>query len=234
MVYLTGDTHGNISRFSSYNFSKGKHLSKNDFVIVLGDCGLLWSGDEQEKYWIKWLSEKPWTTLFIDGNHENFDMMDKLPTRGMFDNEVGVLADSIYHLKRGKVYTIAGNTFFTLGGAASIDRMYRVEGRSWWKQEQPNSEEIDAAWNILEKINYDVDYILTHTCPSSVKSKLMTYKVDFYDPLEDHLEDLMLVTSFKHWYFGHFHMNKTIDKFTCLYEDILELGKTSNTRQPFK
>jgi hypothetical protein len=78
MIYLTGDTHGDLSRLTSANWPKGKSLSKRDYLIILGDFGVLWNPkeDSSSKYWLNWLSKKPWTTLFLDGNHENFDLVD--------------------------------------------------------------------------------------------------------------------------------------------------------------
>ena len=74
-IRVTGDCHGNFTRFSSENFPEGKELTKNDYIIILGDWGGIWSQTENknENHWLKWLDEKPWTTLFIDGNHENYD-----------------------------------------------------------------------------------------------------------------------------------------------------------------
>jgi len=78
-IYITGDIHGEmqIDRLSSKNWSEGKELTKEDFLIICGDFGLIWDNDpdsirgRKEQYRIKWLNSKSWTTLFVDGNHEN-------------------------------------------------------------------------------------------------------------------------------------------------------------------
>ena len=51
MVYLTGDTHGDIDRFKH---GKLRWLGKRDTVVVLGDFGFVWddSKEEQKKSWI--------------------------------------------------------------------------------------------------------------------------------------------------------------------------------------
>ena len=41
MVYLTGDTHGDIQRFKQ---GKLRWLGKKDTVVVLGDFGFVWDG----------------------------------------------------------------------------------------------------------------------------------------------------------------------------------------------
>ena len=75
-IFLTGDTHGRFERFSAEAFPLGKELTKEDYVIILGDFGGIWEQSESNKnenHWLTWLDEKPWTTLFIDGNPENYD-----------------------------------------------------------------------------------------------------------------------------------------------------------------
>lgn len=40
-----------------------------------------WSGSNEEKYWLDWLGDRPWTTLFVDGNHECFPHLAELPVQ---------------------------------------------------------------------------------------------------------------------------------------------------------
>ena len=53
---------------------------ENDFVVICGDFGGVWDpclaefGETPaERYALDWLEEKPFTTLFVPGNHENYD-----------------------------------------------------------------------------------------------------------------------------------------------------------------
>lgn len=70
-IFITGDVHCpyDIYKLNSKHFPLGKTLTKNDYVIICGDAGFVWSGNKEDEWWIKWISEKPWTTLFVDGNH---------------------------------------------------------------------------------------------------------------------------------------------------------------------
>lgn len=231
MIYITGDVHGEIDicKFSSKEFPEGKELTSNDFIIITGDFGLIWDvnySKESESYWIKWLSEKPWTTLFIDGNHENFDRLNTLPIEEKFGGKVGKINDKIYHLKRGEIYTIENKTFFCFGGAQSIDKNHRIEFLSWWKEEIPNTAEIQNGLNNLAKVNNKVDYIITHTCPEKILAKnifhLNAEKID--DQTGKILNTFYSIINFKHWYFGHFHTDiKLSDKFTVLYYDKIKI-----------
>ena len=114
MIYLTGDLHGeiDISKLNSTRFPEGHSiLGKKDYVIILGDFGLVWNNSKEERYWRRWLESKPWTTLFIDGNHENFNMLYMYPVVDKFGGKVGKISDSIYHLRRGEIYTIDDKKF---------------------------------------------------------------------------------------------------------------------------
>ena len=74
MIFITGDCHGDYRRFRTDIFIEQKEMTKDDFVIVCGDFGL-WDESGEQKYWRKWLSGKPFTTLWVDGNHENYDLL---------------------------------------------------------------------------------------------------------------------------------------------------------------
>ena len=70
MIWITGDTHGDFRRFSTGSFPQQKQMSRDDYAIITGDYGGIWDGSPTEVYWLNWLEEKPFTTLFVDGNHE--------------------------------------------------------------------------------------------------------------------------------------------------------------------
>ena len=47
MVYITGDMHGDLSRFKNPIFKK---LKAGDVLIVCGDFGFIWDGSRQESH----------------------------------------------------------------------------------------------------------------------------------------------------------------------------------------
>jgi len=140
MIFLTGDTHGDFTRFSTDIFPEQKQMTKDDFVIVCGDFGL-WHGTKQERHWLDWLNDKPFTTLFVDGNHENFDRLYQMPVSDWTGGQVHFIRDSVIHLMRGHVFDIAGKRVFAMGGASSHDitagnwnrmiRTSRASGKLW-------------------------------------------------------------------------------------------------------
>ena len=177
MILVTGDLHCpiDISKLNSKNFDSSA-LTKDDYLIVCGDAGLVWHGrDKEDAYWQKWLEAKPWTTLFVDGNHENHDKLDSYPVSNWHGGKVHFLKPSVIHLMRGNVYDIDGLSFFTMGGAMSQDKYLRKEGKSWWAREMPSPEEYEIALSNLKKHKFDVDYIITHCAPSIEACNLIRY-----------------------------------------------------------
>lgn len=81
MVYITGDTHGafDIHKINPREFKAAEHLTKDDYVIICGDFGCIWDGGSSDRFWLNWLESLEWNTLFIDGNHENFDVLNSYP-----------------------------------------------------------------------------------------------------------------------------------------------------------
>ena len=227
-VFVTGDTHGEIDLFklSSKGFPDGKTLTRDDYVIIAGDFGVLWSNrpDSTEKYLLAWLAAKPWTTLFIDGNHENFTRLQDLPSVEMFGNKVGVVNDTTFHLRRGEVYTIAGKRIFCFGGAKSTDRAYRIEGKTWWPEEEPNYIETDYGLQSLEQVGYEVDYIITHNGPATIiKMMNLLWSGVNDDPICKYFDHVISATKFRGYFFGHHHADVEQGKFRCLYKNIVEL-----------
>lgn len=227
MIYLTGDTHGDldIHCLRSRSFPEGKELTKEDYVIVLGDFGFLWSNPPTatEKYWLNWLEEKPWVTLFLAGNHENYDMINALEEIPMFGSKVGKVNDSIYHLKTGFVYNINNKKILIIGGGESIDKYRRTEGVTWWKEELISYKQQELLFENVEN-NQEVDFVLSHTCPYSIFKKMGLNELTRNDPTMKILQEVKDRINFKKWYFGHFHMDRFInEQFMCLYNSVIEL-----------
>ena len=188
MLYVTGDLHIpiDIEKLNGKRFPEQKQLTKRDFVVVCGDFGGIWSGGRKDRYWLRWLERKRFTTLFVDGNHENFDLLDAFPVQRWSGGKVHKVAEGVYHLMRGQVYSVEGRKLFAMGGGASGDREFRTEGVSWWPQEMPSPGEYREAWENLRAAGFRVDYVFTHTAPSPVAARFRTRETE--QPLQAFLE----------------------------------------------
>lgn len=231
MIYVTGDIHGgfDIHKLSSKELrSAGMRIKKDDYVIVCGDFGLVWDNKPEERYWRKWLDEKPWTTLFVDGNHENFELLNTYPVEEWHGGRIHRISEKIVHLMRGNVFSLEGASFFTFGGAASHDKEWRLPGLSWWPEELPSDEELRQANDVLAQCNNQVDYIISHCAPSLIQGRLNpTYKID---RLTEYFEYVRETVKFKRWYFGHYHEDVDFDDgFSCLLDRVLPLESDFRT-----
>lgn len=225
-ILITGDVHGTIDprfRFIKYQH-KNMNLTKDDYLIVTGDMGVCWYGNNEDKSFQKQLENIcPATILFCDGNHENFHLLNSYPIEEWNGGKIHRISNTIIHLIRGQVYDINGITFFVMGGAVSQDKMYRTKDVSWWEEEMPSLAEYNEAESNLKKYNYNVDYVITHCCSSRTQYRINpTFS---RDALTDWFNDIEAQLEFKHWYFGHYHFDDDIDdRHTCLYTNVITLG----------
>lgn len=228
-IYVCGDTHGNfdIAKLTSKEWPEGKELTKDDFLIILGDSGINWSNNEfsKEDIYVKtWLNDKPWTTLDILGNHHNYDRLFQMKPIPFFKGRAYHLSESIFALERGSIFDFGGISVFTMGGGFSLDKSNRMDHISWWKEEMPSFEEMDRGLKLLFHHNNSVDFILTHTCSNTTFEKFATKfdmrhkENDEEKPLRTYFDYIENHVSFKQWHFGHFHVDYKVDeKHFCHY-----------------
>lgn len=232
-------------------FFQNREMTKDDYVMICGDFGGVWNKDaenKEETMILDWLDCKPFTILFVDGNHENFDRLYSYPVEEWHGGKIHRIRPSVLHLMRGQVFMIEGKKIFTFGGASShdidggilelddpafkrkkkkLDRgwtPYRINHLSWWKQELPSEEEMEEGWkNLLENDN-NVDFIVSHCCASSTLALIShgTYKNDI---LTSYFEEIRQKVHFKKWFFGHYHDNRNVtSEEILLYEQVIRIS----------
>lgn len=98
----------------------------------------------------------------------------------------------------------------------------------WWDNEQPSELTKQHVENQLEKNNWTVDVVLTHTCPFDFEpidmfiSGIDQDSVD--DSTEKWLQEIERKLNYKHWYAGHFHIDRKVnDKFALMFNDFVKL-----------
>ncbi len=223
MFYVTGDTHGDQCRLI-YDSQMG-HWSKWDTIFVCGDFGYLFRNNETEKNFLDDLERQPFCLCFVDGNHENFPAIYAYPEEMWNGGRIHRIRKNVIHLMRGQVYTIEGKTFFTMGGAYSIDRWFREKDVSYWEEELPSQAEYQEARKNLSAHKNQVDYILTHTAPLPIIHKMGLQPAPGDLELTRFLTDVYYDVTFRHWYCGHWHRDQDMaDNFTVLWFDVRELS----------
>lgn len=247
MIFVTGDTHGDFSRFSEDRFFVQKVMTKDDYVIICGDFGGIWAGDELQEKTLDSLSQLPFTILFADGNHENYDLLERYPVEKWHGGQVQVIRENVIHLMRGQIYEIERKKFFVMGGASCHDlwngvldmedpnfesdyfrlryqgKFFRIKGLSWWEQELPTDALLGLAWDNLCANRKKVDFVISHCAPTAIQEKISirtnnnTYKPDRLTQFHQRVYD---ECRYKKWFCGHYHYPTKIGKIQVLYEDI--------------
>ena len=220
MICVTGDMHGDYSRF---NDSKIKKLKKGDFLIVCGDFGFVWDGSKREKRILKKIGKKRFYTLFVEGCHENYSLLEEYPEEEFCGGRVNVISGRLMHVKRGSLLNLQGNSFFAFGGGQTKEIDIRRESKTWWEQELPTPEEVKNGVRVLNECGKEVDYIITHEPPASVKEFLgfevrqISHMHTFFDAVKNDVK-------FKMWFFGKAHKNKVIPpKYRCLFDEVVQI-----------
>lgn len=276
-LFVTGDTHREFRKFNTTRFPQQRGLDKEDYVIICGDFGLVWDIIREEKkpwedeepiilnakkesreetWWLNWLERLPFTVLFVDGNHENFDRLYQYPAEEWHGGKVHKIRPTVIHLMRGQVFEIAGKKIFTFGGAASHDisdgilevtdpeikqkikdlqgrgALFRINHVSWWKEELPSKAELEEGLENLSKHDNKVDYIISHCCPGQIQ-QLIDKDLNEQNELTAYFDTVRLGVEYDKWYFGHYHLDKTLTpKEVLLYHRVIPLGEEVDELQP--
>lgn len=233
-IYLTGDTHGVFRRIENWcNFTK---TTKEDVLMILGDAGINYYGtfsdyDEKKK---RRLQELPITLFCVHGNHEQRPQ--NLPNYKLKEWNGGKVwveenFPSLLFAKDGEIYDIAGQKTLVIGGAYSVDKYRRLMEYNlgfsrileWWSDEQPSKEVKKTVEKNLKKMQWNVDVVLSHTCPQKyipTETFLLGVNQETVDTsTEEWLDKIENKLSYQHWFCGHYHTEKKIDKLQFLFED---------------
>lgn len=222
-LFVTGDTHGGIdmSKLNSRHF-RNTDLTKEDILVIMGDAGFVWNGGGEEKFWQKFLDDKPWTTFCVLGNHEAYHLIEQLPIVDFHGAPARKVNDSIYYAISGEVYNLCGKKCLVVNGADSHDKAFRKEGISWWEQERITQDDINKALISLAQHNDKVDFIFSHTGGTEVNRML-----GFKPTHSDFMLDLVLNTAdYDQHFCGHYHIDKLCDKSRILYDDIMLIASS--------
>lgn len=234
-VCVTGDTHADMDwmKLNTQRFPEQKTMTRNDVLIIAGDFGGIWSGrnddgseSRSDDYFLKFYEMRHFTTLFIDGNHENFSALASYPVVEYAGAKCHQIRPHVYHVMRGEVLHIAGHRIWCIGGAESNDKDRRIPYKSWWPEEIPTEEEWRHAEKMLLKERPDI--IITHEAPYKVYEAFNMYGYH-PNPVSERFDrifgmirrnEIPVMT----WYFGHHHKDRVAEidgiRFRCLFQKI--------------
>lgn len=245
--YITGDKHRCFNEL--IEFCKRNKLRRKDVIIILGDSGFNYYGDERDDQLKKQLSMIDVTLFCIHGNKEN--RPENIPTYGLQTFCGGIVYyepkyPNIFFAKDGEVYNFNGKKFMVIGGAHSVDRIKCLEKNlPLWEDEMPCTETKTLVESRLAALGNKIGGFLTHTCPISClptemfistmrasedkksvrqkrkKKTSVHYPLDIDRSTEEWLETIMRSNEHEIWYCGHYHVDKTLGKIRMLYKEIV-------------
>lgn len=229
MYYITGDTHGDFTRIE--RFCERFHPTRDDVMIILGDAGFNYYGGKRDQRVKQRMAEMSITIFSIHGNHEM--RPGKIPSYHLQQWHGGMVFvedayPSLLFAVDGEVFDMGGLQTIAIGGAYSVDKYYRLmNGWNWWPDEQPTPEMKKGIEKCLDYQHWKVDVVLSHTVPLKYEPvevflpQIDQSQVDkSTETWLDSIEDLL---AYRHWYAGHYHTEKEIDRLTLLFESIREL-----------
>lgn len=196
MLYFHGDIHGNPIRNFGFKINPYmRQLTEDDYLFILGDCGVPWNNytKKEDIYKLKWLNNQKYKTIFIAGNHDNYDLIEQMPQIEFFGGTARQLTyennvyNNIYYIDHPTIINIENQKILIVPGADSHDiqdgiidgndknwkKIYKTErkkGKRFMRISHltwwPQEQiKIDETKKILENEN-DFDLILSHDCPS--------------------------------------------------------------------
>jgi len=234
MIYITGDTHRSFIRVQL--LCQRMQTTKKDKLIVLGDAGINYEENEEDRQLKQALRKLPITLFCIHGNHEQ--RPECVPGYIETDWHGGKIFmqpeyPNILFAKDGEIFDLDGQRCLVIGGAYSVDKFIRLEqGKRWWANEQPSDEIKAHVEKTLDNAGWQVDVVLSHTCPfryiprESFLPSIEQSSVD--NSTEKWLGDIEGRLQYNKWYCGHYHIEKVIDKMVFMFSDFRALSLKQN------
>lgn len=206
-IVICGDIHGEFEKMVYQICMRYKMC--DTLIIVAGDCGF---GFKYPAYYIDLYFSSSMTRLmdannyiaFVRGNHDN---------PWYFDGEqVGY--EHFRAVPDYSVLTACGHQILCVGGAVSIDRYQRTQGKDWWADESPVF--MPETLSAIRREGYHIDTVVTHTAPSFCEFTMVPRIVDSERLLDDMQHERLVMDSIlamlaigdhplRHWFYGHFH-----------------------------
>lgn len=225
MICVTGDLHGDLTRFKAPQLKK---LRRGDALIICGDFGCIWDGSKKERRTLKKLGKKKYNILFVEGTHENYELLEQYPVEEWCGGKTRLISGNLRQLMRGQLYEIANKRIFSFGGGQSDENTSYLEpdDEKLWIKEIPTEEELSEGIENLKANGGRADIIITYEPPARLDEFIDIGKTN-RNHVNTYLDKLLDNAEFDMWYFGKRHINKLIPpRYQCLFDAVEFADKT--------
>lgn len=187
----------------------------------------MWDGSDREQELLNRLNASGKTILFVDGNHENFTLLERYPIELWNGGNTHKIRPNIRHLIRGEVYQLEGKKLLAFGGGNSSDQQYRIPMVSWWPHEMPTTEDYQRAESNLQKV-HGLDLIVTHVPPMEVY-EMYHINPGPDEPLARYFQSLHMKYPSATWFCGHLHRDQSFEnRIFLVYQSVVQMRNSPN------
>lgn len=213
-ILVVGDLHSNERAGVAAHLAAQKVDA--DVIVQVGDFGI-WPGKSGQEY-LNTMEEAYRATgiplLFVDGNHEDFPQIHAAPI-----NDAGwrPIRPGVVHVPRGHVWTWNGTTFAAMGGASSVDKVWRTEGSSWWPEELVTPADLERLQvAVAATPTVRVDVVFAHDMPDEVPLATLLGSraghgfppeaIEASDAHRKVMSEVLKIAQPSLWLHGHYHV----------------------------
>lgn len=219
MIYMTGDLHGEKTRFADRRI---KRLKKNDVLVVCGDFGFLWNGAAAEQKLLEWIGKRRYHVLFVEGTHDNLELLSGYPVEDWCGGKTHHISGRLRHLIRGERFAIEGKTLLALGGGQPDEGAQF--GVTCWRGVLPDKDEVVAICDRLDELGWEADIIVSHQAPSNIEA-CINHTGSELNLLSALMNTVQRKNKFLMWCFGSYHQNRFVPpNYRCLYSELYCAG----------
>ncbi len=219
MIYITGDTNDAALLEDLTELLIKEKASSEDTLIIIDNSDAIKS--ERNNNIFSYSKLGP-TVLFLDSDLDKPSELKKYPLIEKYGGMVHQISNNVFHLCRGEIFTIEERTFLVMGGYSSVEEPYRITGVNFSYDDVITREDMDRAYDNLERRDFKVDTILTHCPPGHLFKDFRLF------PLADHNNDILqrlsMFADFNHWLFSNCCTDKAFDDvYRSVYADVISV-----------
>ena len=226
MIYVTGDTHGDLKAFQERALQK---LKKGDVLFICGDFGFIWDGSKEEQKALRWLSGRKYTIAFVEGAYDNVSLLEQYPEESLWGGTVRRIGKNLVALGRGEVYRVGGKTVFTCGGGERSEEWFMRDPEEAVAA-LPSREELERVVASAQRAGH-LDLVLTHDAPATLKL-FVNMENSYINDLHEQLDVIYKTVPFELWLFGCYHLDRFYSsKYGAVYQELVPVGERSGSKR---